>query len=120
MKKFATILLITAAALVSLVALAFTIIEGRLVFAFDWTLHEHEFLGFIQYLARLGVSLLSLAIAVSSIVYHNRKSFVFEGAVLVSIAIAAMFHASNNFGIYFLILALFYLASSIFHNFAKD
>ena len=120
MKKFATVLLIVAAAFVSLVSLAFTIIEGRLVFAFDWTLHEHEFLGFIQYLARLGVSLLSLAIAASSIVYRNRKSFIFEGAVLVAIAAATMFHASNNFGIYFLILSLFYLATAIFHNFAKE
>ena len=52
MKKLSNVLLIIISAIIALVALVFTILEARLVLSFDWALHEHEFLGFIQYLAR--------------------------------------------------------------------
>ncbi len=119
MKKAATILFIIASSLVALVALVFIIIEGRLVLSFDWSLHEHEFLGFLQYLARLGISLLCLITGVCSIVYQGRKTFVFEGVVLTSIAVATLIFASNSFGIYFIILAALYLGSAMFYRYAQ-
>lgn len=120
MKKTATILFIIASSLVALVAIAFTIIEGRLVLSFDWSLHENEFVAFLQYLARLGISVLCLITGVGSIVYHHKKTFVFEGSVLVAIAVATLIFASNSFGIYFMILGSLYLGSSIFHRYAQD
>lgn len=120
MKKAATILFIIASSLVALVALAFTVIEGRLVLSFDWSLHENEFVAFLQYLARLGISVLCLITSVGSIVYHGRKTFIFEGVVLASVAVATLIFASNNFGIYFMILGALYLGSALFHSYAQD
>ena len=120
MKKFSSVLLIIFSAVITLVSLIFVIIEGRLVLSFDWTLHEHELLGFLQYLARLGIAGLCLATSVSSIAYHRRKSFIFEGLVFLAIAIALSVFATNGFGLYFIIAAALYLASAVFHHLTKE
>lgn len=120
MKKLSSILLIIFSIIIALLSLVFVIIEGRLVLSFDWTLHEQEFLGFIQYLARLGIAGLCLATSVSSIAYHRRKSFIFEGLVFLAIAIALSVFATNGFGLYFTIAAALYLASAVLHHFLKE
>ena len=120
MKKFSSVLLIIFSAVIALVSLIFVIIEGRLVLSIDWTLHEHELLGFLQYLARLGIAGLCLATSISSIAYRNRKSFVFEGFVFLAAAVTISLFASNGFGLYFTIAAAIYLASAIFHHFTKE
>ena len=56
MKKASKVILIIVSVIIAIVSLAFVILEGRLVLSFDWSLHEHEFLGFIQYVARLGIT----------------------------------------------------------------
>ena len=40
-----------------LVALAFVIIEGRLLFSGDWLLHEVPFFAFLRYFARFTLAL---------------------------------------------------------------
>ena len=120
MKKLSNVLLIIISALIALVALVFTILEARLVLSFDWALHEHEFLGFIQYLARLGLSLVALVITVCSIAYRKEITFVFESAALFSIAAGTLFFATNGFGIYFTILAALHLGASVFHKISSD
>jgi hypothetical protein len=120
MKKFSNVLLIIFSLIIALVSLVFVIIEGRLILSFDWTLHEHEFLGFLQYLARLGIAALCLATSISSVVYHNRKSFVFEGIVFLVTALVLSIFATNGFGLYFTIAAVVYLASAVFHHFMRE
>lgn len=47
-----------------LVALAFVIIEGRLLFSGDWLLHEVPFFAFLQYFARFSLALGSMIFAI--------------------------------------------------------
>ena len=115
MKKAANVILITVSVIIAILSLAFVIIEGRLAFSFDWSLYEHEFLGFIQYIARLGLAILCLAASASSVVYYNRKTFVFEGCCLLAVASAISISATNGIGLYMIIAASLYLASAIFH-----
>lgn len=120
MKKASTALLIISSVLVGLISLVLTVIEGRLVLSFDWSLHEHEFLGFIQYLARFGLSLITLIIAYFSIRYNSERTFVFEAALVLAISVATIVFASNGFGIYFTALSALYLGAAIFHKLATD
>lgn len=120
MKKIAKGLLIALSVILAIVSLAFTIIEGRLVLSFDWSLYEHEFLGFVQYLARLGVAVLCLATFISSIVYIDRKSFIFEGCCMLAVAIAISTNATNGVGIYLIISGALYLAGAIFNHYARE
>lgn len=118
MKKAANIILGIVSVIIAILSLAFLVIEGRLLLSFDWTLHEHEFLGFIQYLARVGLSLLCLATSVSSIVYMARKTFIFEGLCLLAVAVAISISATNGVGLYMIIAASVYLASAVLHYLA--
>lgn len=119
MKKAANIILGIVSAIVAIISLAFVVIEGRLLLSFDWSLHEHEFLGFIQYLARVGLAILCLSTSISSIVYMRRKSFNFEGFCLLAVAIAISTGATNGVGLYMIIAASLYLASAAFHHLAS-
>ena len=115
MKKASNVLFILMSAILALVSLAFVIIEGRLLLSFDWSLYEHEFIGFIQYIARVGLALLCLATSISSIFYLGRKSFIFEGACVLAIAIAISTGATNGIGLYLIVIATLYLASAAFN-----
>lgn len=114
MKKLSIFLLILTSSLVALVAALFIFIEGRLLLSFDWTLHEQEFLGFVQYLARVALAIYAFSVGANSIRYRHQKSFVFEGTSILAIAIALAFHVTNNFGLYFIILAALYFGATIF------
>ena len=116
MKKLANGLFIAVSVIIAIASLAFIIIEGRLVISFDWSLHEHEFLGFIQYVARLGLGILCLGASISSIVYINQKSFIFEGLCLLAVAVAISTGATNGIGLYFIIAAALYIVTAIFHH----
>lgn len=116
MKKLSKVLLIIISVIIAIASLAFAIIEGRLLLSFDWTLHEHEFLGFMQYLIRVGLAILCLGVSISSIVYINKKSFVFEGLCLLAVATAVATGATNGVGLYLIIAAGIYLAATIFHH----
>ena len=118
MKRTSNVILIIISAIIAIFSLAFLVIEARLVLSFDWTLHEHEFLGFIQYMARLGISALCLATSISSIVYINKKSFILEGACIFAVAIATAIGATNGIGLYLIIAATVYLASAVLHYLA--
>lgn len=118
MKKAANVILGIVSVIIAILSLAFLVIEGRLLLSFDWTLHEHEFLGFIQYLARVGLSLLCLATSISSLVYMVRKTFIFEGLCLLAVAAAISISATNGVGLYMIIAASVYLASAVLHYLA--
>ena len=53
-----------------LAALAFVIIEGRLLFSGDWLLHEVPFFAFLRYFAKLA---LALGVAVVGICLCKKK-----------------------------------------------
>ena len=114
MKKASSIIFIIFGSIVALIALLFIVIEGRLLLSFDWTLHEQEFLGFAQYLARLALAIYAFSVAINSIRYREQKNFIFEGASILAIAIGVAIYATNGFGIYFIILAALYLGATIF------
>ena len=114
MKRASSVIFIIMSGLVALVAGLFVIIEGRLLLSFDWTLHEQEFLAFIQYLAKLALAIYTFSVAANSIRYREQKDFIFEGISLVAIAVGLAIYATNGFGVYFIILSALYLASCIF------
>lgn len=114
MKKASSIIFIIFGSIVALIALLFIVIEGRLLLSFDWALHEQEFLGFAQYLARLALAIYTFSVAINSMRYREQKNFIFEGASILAIAIGVAIYATNGFGIYFIILAALYLGATIF------
>lgn len=120
MKKIAKGLLISISVILAIISLAFTIIEGRLLLSFDWSLHEQGLLGFVQYLARLGIAVLCLATSISSIVYINKKDFIFEGCCMLTVAIAIAINATNGVGLYLIIAGALYLAATVFEHFAPE
>ena len=114
MKRLSSVIFIIFSALAALISFLFIVIEGRLLLSFDWTLHEQEFLAFMQYLARLALAIYTFSVAVNSIRYREQKNFIFEGASVLTIAIALSIYATNNFGLYFIILAVLYFGATIF------
>ena len=56
-----------------ILGLAFTFIEGRLLFSLDWIIYDNPFLGCITYLIRLLFALLAIAIGIIQIINHFKK-----------------------------------------------
>ena len=54
-----------------LAALAFVIIEGRLLFSGDWLLHEMPFFAFLQYFSRFALALIAAVFALQ--IFIKRK-----------------------------------------------
>ncbi len=73
MKTVLRIMAVTAAALLFLLALAFAVIEARLLISGDWLLHEIPLLAFLQYFCRFALAAAAGYTAVRCIVKKKRS-----------------------------------------------
>ena len=115
MKKCLSLIRIIAAVLLTLVSLAFIIIEGALLLSGDFLLYEYPIIALVQLLARLLLPTASLAVGLLSLIQHRR--FRYES---ICFAAAAAFTApflSNQVGVYlFLVAAFFALSQWVWKN----
>jgi hypothetical protein len=97
-----------------IVGSAFGFIEGYLIFSGDFLLFESPVLAFLQMLMRLSLAIAAVVLGLF-VVLKKEKSFVFHSTlVLVCTAISAPF-LTNNFGIYFLILAAVFAVTNLLY-----
>ena len=117
MRKLSTILYLFVSCLVSIVALLFVVIEGRMLFAGDWLLYDSFLVGLLQVFFRFSLALFALLVGICAFVFKKKFSFVIECAGLVIASVVISFFASNGFEIYFLALSLVYFFTALFFHF---
>ena len=107
MKKLLVITYYIFSGIIIFLAVAFCIIEGRLLFSGDWTIYESAFQGFIQYLCRFLMSLFALSMGLLPFINKlrpNQKIIEFlkigSLALVVMSAIVCIF-ATNYVGVIF-------------------
>ena len=122
MKKLLAITYYIFSVIIMFLAVAFCIIEGRLLFSGDWTIYESSFQGFIQYLCRFLMSLFALSMGLLPFINKirpNQKIIEFlkicSLALVVMSAIVCIF-ATNYVGIIILGIALIYFFCSIYEK----
>ena len=114
MKKFSIVLRYVSSSLVTLVALAFTVLEATLLVTLDFTLYENQFLAFVQLILRLLIASSALTLGIFSLVKRARSFFPHSLCLLAS-SIVMIFFVSNSVGIYFTVVsALFAFSQFLF------
>ncbi len=107
-------------AIILLLALAFCIIEGRLLFSGDWTIYESALQGCVQYLCRFLMSLFVLSIGLFPFVNKIKPSqkisdFLQTGSLaLVMMSVIVCLFATNYVGISILGISLIYFFLTLF------
>lgn len=119
MKRFSSFALIVASILVTVASLAFIVIEGRILFSFDWSLYQQPFVGFLQHLARFCLALFGLSIGFNTVRYRHQGEFVFEGVALVSMGLGLCVFATNYIGLGITAVAAIYLIFAIVNYFVS-
>ena len=74
MKKLINILFYLFSIIIGLLSLVMMLIELRLIISFDFTLYDSAFNGFIRYLFRLALSILSFTIGLFEIINIKKKN----------------------------------------------
>ena len=103
-----------------LLATAFCMIEGRLLFSGDWSIYEYAFQGGIQYFCRLLLAVFALGMGFLSFVniIKQRKKIsdlLRTGAVaLVIMSAIICFFAINYVGEILLVISVIYFLLSLF------
>ena len=110
MKTLSLVLRVLSGALVALVALVFTVLEGTLLVTLDFALYENQAVALIQLVLKLLIALIALAIGVLSLVKRSR-SFFFEGICLLLGSAVMIPFVSNHFGLYFTAVSAFFVLS---------
>ena len=120
MKKLLAITYYIFSVIIMFLAVAFCIIEGRLLFSGDWTIYESAFQGFVQYLCRFLMSLFALSMGFLPFINKikpNQKIIEFLKigtlALVVMSAIICIF-ATNYVGIIILAISLLYFFFRLF------
>lgn len=115
MKKTARILNLITSALLMLIGLIFTVIEGYLLFSGDFLLFESEFLAFIQIFLRLCLAISVFLLGLFTVIKKER-SFLHESiALLLLVGMMAAF-LTNGFGLYFTVLATLHALTTCFYS----
>ena len=73
MKMIACILIRIFAALLLIIALAFAVIEGRLLCSGDWLLHEIPMIAFLCYFSRFALTVMAGSFACRILFSRNRS-----------------------------------------------
>lgn len=110
MKTLSLVLRVLSGALVALVALVFTVLEGTLLVTLDFALYENQAVALIQLVLKLLIALIALAIGVLSLVKRSR-SFFFEGICLLLGSAVMIPFVSNHFGLCFTAVSAFFMLS---------
>ena len=84
-------------------ALAFIVIEGRLLLAGDWLIYDSPIMGFIRYLFRLLISVFAFSKSLGQIIFINDKNkkdrLLFLDYILMICAIIILIFATNYVGV---------------------
>jgi uncharacterized membrane protein YidH (DUF202 family) len=105
MKRLLNILLILFSSIIVLFGLAFAFIEARLLFSLDWSVYDFAFNGFIRYLLRLLIALLTVTIGIFEIINIKKqneelsKKLYLSNVSLFLISIGIVIFATNYVGI---------------------
>ena len=90
--------------IIFILALVFIVIEGRLLFSLDWIVYDNVFFGFLRYLFRTIIAILTCVYVVFEFINMKKKSdlltfilFVYN-LCLIIISIFLLFTATNMVG----------------------
>ena len=112
MKKFSLILHYVSGALVSLVSLAFTVLETTLLVTLDFTLYENPAIALLQLLMRLLIASAALALGILSLINRTR-SFLPHSICLLTSSVVMIPFVINNVGLYFTTVSVIFLLSQV-------
>ena len=93
-----------------ILGLAFTFIEGRLLFSGDWLIYNNPFYGFIRYFFRTLLALGFITYCVIEIIYlfrYNRMNKFIVMAIrfsFITFSFVLVFNATNGLGIIYALL----------------
>ena len=110
MNKFLKILLLSFCVIAIILSLAFIFIEGRLLFCGDWRVYQNPVNGFIRYLFRLLIAIITLLVCLFEMLNINKNkdeldyyiTFVQAGLIVFSAFACAV--TANYVGIICLVL----------------
>ena len=107
--------------IIVILALAFCIIEGRLLLSGDWLLYEFAFGGAIRYMCRLMMAVLALGIGLLPWINIKKKcekiikAQRFGAVLLLVMAMVTLVFATNYVGIVvFVIAGVYFVVSGVF------
>ena len=112
MKKFSLILHYVSGALVSIVSLAFTVLETTLLVTLDFTLYENPAIALLQLLMRLLIASAALALGILSLINRTR-SFLPHSICLLTSSVVMIPFVINNVGLYFTTVSVIFLLSQV-------
>lgn len=97
-------------ALCTLMAVAFLVIEGWLLFAGDWRLFENSGLAFVQALCRFFLALLAVYAGFSTILWKKRKNPGLAWGLFASALVSVPFLSNGAGWILVMLAGMFLLA----------
>lgn len=115
MKKLLNVLLIILFSIVSVLALAFIFIEGRLVLSLEWKVYDNPMNGLVRYLFRLLIAIYCLVVSILEIINIKKKNKVLESYLVVFdisfvvISLVVLVYATNYINLICIVLALLIL-----------
>ena len=111
MSKVLSVSRIIISILIIILSLVFVFIEARLILAGDYLVYDNAFNGFIRYLFRLALSILSFTIGLFEIINIKKKNerikeYLMYGSVsLVVMSLTIIFFSTNYVGVILLSLS---------------
>ena len=111
MNKFLRVLLYIFSSITMVLALAFIVLEGRLVIAGDWVIYDNAADGFIRYFFRLLLAIIVFAKCILEFVFIkkniNYKQYLFYVDVgMVCMSIIVLIWSTNYVGVALLALSI--------------
>lgn len=120
MKTVLKVLSVFISVIILILALAFIIIEGRLLFSGDWIIYDSPLMGFIRYLFRLTISVFAFIKSLFGIVFLNNESkneqMLFGDIMLMISAVVLLIFTTNYVGVVCISLATLNLLKGIVNN----
>ena len=124
MKTLYKIGIIVAFSLTIILSLAFSFIEGRMLFSGDWIAYENPFGGCIRYLLRFFIALCALTLAIIEFVNLKKQNaflndyLIFaDGALFIACLVIAFF-SSNYVGVVLIAVSALALLFKLLYRFA--
>lgn len=104
MNKIKNILIVFFSFVIFIVSLVFIVIEGRLLFSLDWTIYDNVFFGFLRYLFRLLIAIVTCVYSILEFINIKKKSelinfilFIYN-ICLVMVSTIMLFATTNMVG----------------------
>ena len=115
MKRCILAFRVFSSALVTLIALAFTVIEASLLVTLDFNLYENVPLALLRLLLRLLIAMAAGAVGILSLIKKDRP-FLAEGICLLVASAVMLPFISNGFGLYITLASALFLLSRLLYS----